>query len=106
MTTEPTELREKIARALEAEGLHPNPDQYDSSIHGWRCENPDMYGPCTCFQECVDAVQAIVREAQAEVLRDAAQAIEDSDKALPDLAIATAVRSLRFRADDLTEGDR
>lgn len=65
------ELREKIAWTLEGQGLSAHPDQYDSNIHGWRCEYPDRYGPCSCFEELVAAVlsdvEAEVRRAQAEV---------------------------------------
>ena len=64
MTTDATALQERIARVLEGQGLTAHPDQYDSNIHGWRCEHPDIYGPCSCFEELVAAVLPIV---EAEV---------------------------------------
>jgi hypothetical protein len=52
--------REKVARALRGQGLTDRPDQYDSDIHSWRCKHPDIYGPCSCFEELVDAALAAV----------------------------------------------
>jgi len=43
-----------IAQALLDEGAGPG-----NSIHGWRCEYPDMYGPCNCVTE----VAAVVADA-------------------------------------------
>lgn len=45
------------------------------------------------------------RNAQAEALREAAIGIEKSDCSLPGMTVSDAVRSLRFRADELEGGD-
>ncbi|WP_347042043.1 hypothetical protein [Brachybacterium nesterenkovii] len=50
-------------------------------------------------------VEAAVKRGQAEALRDAATGIEKSDRSLPGMTVSDAVRSLRFRADDLEGGD-
>lgn len=56
--------REEIAKAVSltliANGVGPvGPD----SMHSWRCEYPDRYGPCECFAETVtDIVDAVMRE--------------------------------------------
>ena len=50
------ELRDRIAQVLLENGLRrvqpvlAGPD----SLHSWRCEYPDRYGPCTCFDDLVD----------------------------------------------------
>lgn len=55
-----------IERALRENGLSDQPDKYDSSIHSWRCEHPDRYGPCTCFAELVtDLAAGLARIEQA-----------------------------------------
>lgn len=40
------------------------------SLHSWRCEHPDRYGPCTCVAEVVAAVVAAIRAMDAETLAD------------------------------------
>lgn len=45
----------KVARVLHDEGCGPG-----TSIHGWRCEHPDRYGPCNCVDELADAVLAVL----------------------------------------------
>lgn len=54
-----TDLRSDVERVLRENGLTDRPDQYDSSIHSWRCEHPDRYGPCTCFAELVGELTAV-----------------------------------------------
>lgn len=54
-------------------------------------------------REVATAVLPIVKAACAEALRGAAGAIEKSDAGLPGMTVSDAVRSLRFRADDLDE---
>ncbi|MDU2072532.1 MAG: hypothetical protein E7E98_08495 [Cutibacterium avidum] len=53
-TMQPTSLRERIDTVLQGAGLSPRPDEFDSSIHSWRCKYPDRYGRCTCLAELVD----------------------------------------------------
>lgn len=36
----------RVAEIILAEGGGPG-----NSIHGWRCEYPERYGPCDCVQE-------------------------------------------------------
>lgn len=55
------DLRTAIEQALIDMGLWHDPSEYDSSIHDWRCEHPDRYGPCTCFADTVDHVLAAIR---------------------------------------------
>lgn len=49
----------EIERVLRENGLTDRPDLYDSSIHSWRCEHPDRYGPCDCFAELVADLAAL-----------------------------------------------
>jgi hypothetical protein len=60
---------------LELFRSHAFTDQ-GSSPHGWRCEYPDRYGPCTCPGELADDVITWMadrlREAQAQALERAA----------------------------------
>lgn len=74
MTTD--DLTERITRVLEGQGLTPHPDKYDSSIHGWRCEHPDIYGPCSCFEELVAAIIPIV-EAEVQTAKVEAEARDE-----------------------------
>lgn len=56
------ELRMKIIAVLEGAGLNARPDEFDSSIHSWRCEHPDRYGYCNHFEELVeDILKAVER---------------------------------------------
>lgn len=48
-----------VERVLRANGLSEQPGQYDSDIHSWRCSYPEMYGPCSCFQELRDELAAL-----------------------------------------------
>lgn len=47
--------RAAVAKALTDEGAGPG-----NSIHGWRCEHPDRYGPCDCVAEVAEVVVATV----------------------------------------------
>jgi len=76
MTTpdEAVEAAAEVERVLREHGLSDDPGQFDSNIHSWRCEYPDHYGPCSCFQELRDELAALmalgeqrVRERLAEV---------------------------------------
>lgn len=49
----------EIERVLRENGLTDRPDQFDSSIHSWRCEHPDRYGSCTCFADLVAELAAL-----------------------------------------------
>lgn len=48
--------REHIALVLRSLGLTDEPDKYSDGIHSWRCEHPDRYGKCYCFEEAIDYV--------------------------------------------------
>jgi hypothetical protein len=65
---------EKIADVLLNEGGAPG-----SSIHSWRCEHPDRYGPCRCVTEVageiVTAIRAMSAEDQAEVFGGHAESV-------------------------------
>ena len=73
-----TPTREQIAEVLRGIGLSDLPDEYDSSIHSWRCEHPETYGPCDCFQELVrelaEVERAAAAKARGEALIEAVQA--------------------------------
>lgn len=64
---------EALAKVLIEEGAGVG-----SSIHGWRCEYPDRYGPCACVDETAAAILAspamrdLLAEAKADALREAA----------------------------------
>lgn len=49
----PDEATFAAAQALLDEGGGPG-----NSIHSWRCEHPDRYGPCDCVQEVADSILA------------------------------------------------
>ncbi|HEU5223095.1 MAG TPA: hypothetical protein VFU07_05365 [Candidatus Lumbricidophila sp.] len=51
-----TAEREQLEQVLRGVGLSDEPDKFDSSIHSWRCEHPDRYGKCDCFQEAVNDI--------------------------------------------------
>lgn len=44
-----------------------------SGIHSWRCEHPDLYGPCACVDE---VARDVVTAAWPHVAEAIAQAIE------------------------------
>lgn len=49
-----TPTREQITEVLRGIGLSNEPEKYDSNIHSWRCERPEIYGRCSCFDEAVN----------------------------------------------------
>lgn len=49
-----SDQRGAVEKALRGAGLSDKPWEFDSSIHSWRCEYPERYGACKCFQELVD----------------------------------------------------
>lgn len=51
-------VEEVIASGLAEEGAGQG-----SSLHSWRCEHPDVYGPCTCVAEVARAVAVKLRRA-------------------------------------------
>lgn len=82
-TPEPSEVAETTAGEREVEALAKvlieEGAGVGSSIHGWRCEYPDRYGPCDCVDETARAIldspalAALLdrerREAKVEALR-------------------------------------
>ena len=55
-----------VQDALIAEGAGPG-----SSIHSWRCEHPDRYGPCNCMAEVARAAaDAAAPHIAVQTLRD------------------------------------
>ena len=59
-----------IEAALRGAGLTDKPGEFDSSIHSWRCEHPETYGPCDCFQELVRELAEVERAAAARALEE------------------------------------
>ena len=54
------------AKALADEGGLPG-----SSIHSWRCEYPDRYGPCDCVpQTVVEILAAVVPLIREQIAAD------------------------------------
>lgn len=53
VATVPDAAVEAAAKAMTDEGAAPG-----NSIHGWRCEYPDRYGPCDCVNEVARAALA------------------------------------------------
>jgi hypothetical protein len=50
------DLTARIEKILLAEGAAPG-----NSIHGWRCQHPDRYGPCTCVRDLAALIAAEVQ---------------------------------------------
>lgn len=67
-------IRDDIAVFFRGLGLTDDPAEYGDGIHGWRCEHPDRYGQCDCFEQAVTDLLAspVIRRIQAEALREAA----------------------------------
>ncbi len=57
-------LRNRIAETLRENGMH---ETAPSTIHSWRCEYPERYGPCPCFAYLVDDLQKLI---EAEVIEE------------------------------------
>lgn len=55
---------EQIKAVLEANGLS---DNAANTLHSWRCEHPEIYGPCSCLQELVNDLAALLPEATETV---------------------------------------
>jgi hypothetical protein len=62
-------LAERIERDLRGAGLSDDPGQYDSNIHSWRCEYPDIYGPCSCLQNLIADIVACTDSHPTEGVR-------------------------------------
>lgn len=71
-------MSDAIEAVLRGAGLTDNPGEHDSSIHSWRCEHPETYGPCDCFQELVrelaEVERAAAEKAWGEALTEVVQA--------------------------------
>lgn len=64
-------MSDAIEAVLRGAGLTDKPGEFDSSIHSWRCEHPETYGPCDCFQELVRELAEVERAAAARVRGEA-----------------------------------
>ena len=77
-------MSDAIEAVLRGAGLTDKPGEFDSSIHSWRCEHPETYGPCDCFQELVrelaEVERAAAAKARGEALIEAVQAHRDLHK--------------------------
>lgn len=56
-------MSERVENILRGAGLTDEPDVFDSNIHSWRCEHPDRYGKCDCFQLLVKELAEVERAA-------------------------------------------
>lgn len=64
--------------------LRANGAEQCSSIHSWRCDYPDRYGPCNCMRETAEDVLAAVRPLiEADVRKQVARDIERMPAARP-----------------------
>ena len=66
-------MSDAIEAVLRGAGLTDKPGEFDSSIHSWRCEHPETYGPCDCFQELVRELAEVERAAAVRALEELAQ---------------------------------
>jgi len=57
----PLPTEQEVEMFLRGIGLSDEPDKFDSSIHSWRCEHPDRYGRCSCFQEALRDLMKLIR---------------------------------------------
>ena len=64
-------MSDAIEAVLRGAGLTDKPGEFDSSIHSWRCEHPETYGPCDCFQELVRELAEVERAAAARARGEA-----------------------------------
>ena len=112
-------MSDAFEAVLRGAGLTDKPGEFDSSIHSWRCEHPETYGPCDCFQELVRELAEVGRAAAARALEEAADGIESrrNEPGLVHLDVRyagyyTGIRSgmesdskaLRARAAEIREG--
>lgn len=60
---------EAVAHVINDEGGQPG-----SSLHSWRCEYPDRYGPCDCVEQTAEAiiaaVEPLIRERIAQQIEE------------------------------------
>ncbi|GAA1147938.1 hypothetical protein GCM10009651_35810 [Microbacterium natoriense] len=75
---EPTSIRDEIAVFFRGLGLTDKPAEFGDGIHGWRCEHPDRYGACDCFEQAITDLLAspVIRRIQAEAIRRASREFE------------------------------
>lgn len=52
--------RSDVRKILEGWGLTDRPEEYGDGIHGWRCEHPDRYGRCECFENAVTDIMELI----------------------------------------------
>lgn len=57
-----------VVKALHDEGAAPG-----SSIHSWRCEYPDAYGPCDCLSETARVILDALNATRASRVTGASQ---------------------------------
>lgn len=74
-------LREELDELLVGYSIQGVENQ---GLHGWRCQYPDRYGPCTCYSDFLDALTTFV-ETRTEGLLNGYEGSID-----PDLASASA----------------
>lgn len=53
-------LKDVIEKVLRDHAVESTANQ---GLHGWRCQYPQHYGDCRCFQELVDALDKAVAKA-------------------------------------------
>ena len=64
---------ELVAKVLIQEGAAPG-----NSLHGWRCEYPERYGPCDCVKQTAQRIVSTLQEADATLVPDNNQQTGDT----------------------------
>ena len=54
--------RDRAEALLRGWGITDRPWEFGDGIHSWRCEHPDRYGECKCFEECLDELVELIEE--------------------------------------------
>lgn len=57
-------LKTTIRRVLREWGIESVENQ---GLHSWRCQYPDKYGACKCFEELVHALATALYKDESEV---------------------------------------
>lgn len=65
--------RDEFRRILGENGL-----EAPGSLHGWRCEHPDIYGPCDCLDGLLDDLSVVVSQIKEEAWDEGFNAIVDN----------------------------
>lgn len=68
-----------VDELMRAHGLTDEPARFSSSIHSWRCEYPERYGACACYQELKQDIEAFVQQQVSMAIALTTITIADAD---------------------------